>query len=102
MRRCKDAKMRKPTKYLQAQCHEDAKMRCCDDARLEQCPPSATVLHDKYVILLTDIFYIDYSFIGWQLCSAIPSHENVCMAIQVGQLLNIKENIYLCGRVKKV
>ena len=41
------------------------------------------ISHDKYVILLTDIFYIDYSFIGWQLCSAIPSHENVCMAIQV-------------------
>ena len=44
MRRCKDAKMRKPTKYLQAQCHEDAKMRCCEDARHRLCPPSATVL----------------------------------------------------------
>ena len=44
MRRCKDAMLRQPTKYLQAQCHEDAKMRCCEDARHRLCPPSATVL----------------------------------------------------------
>ena len=52
MRRCKDAKMRKPTKYLQAQCHEDAKMRCCEDARHRLCPPSATVL----VFSVTGVF----------------------------------------------
>ena len=44
MRRCEDAMLRKPTKYLQAQCHEDAKMRCCEAARHRLCPPSATCL----------------------------------------------------------
>ena len=45
MRRCEDAMLRKPTKYLQAQCHEDAKMRCCEAARHRLCPPSATELY---------------------------------------------------------
>ena len=34
-----------PTKYLPIQCHEDPKIRRSEDARPEQCPPSATVLN---------------------------------------------------------
>ena len=33
-----------PTKYLPIQCHEDPKIRRSEDARQEQCPPSATCL----------------------------------------------------------
>lgn len=51
LRRCEIAMLRKPPKYLQIQCHEDAKIRCCDDARVGQCPPSATVLNWSDVLV---------------------------------------------------
>ena len=47
-----------PTKYLPIQCHEDPKIRRCDDARQGQCPPSATCL--KFIwnhLILIDSFF---------------------------------------------
>ena len=44
MRRYEDVMLRQPPQYLPIQCHEDAKMQRCDDARPGQCPLSATCL----------------------------------------------------------
>ena len=48
------------------------------------------------MIIKKHLLILFCSYIGWHLCSAIPSHENVCMAIQVDRVASNYWNTQFC------